>query len=359
MDFGLSEEQDLLQETVRQFARNECPPARQREIFDAGVGHDPELWRELSQLGLCGLLVPASHGGVDGGVLDLALVCEELGYAGVPGPFMLHALAGLAIAQAGDGTQRDRWLPGLADGSRVATLAVGENVEGWAPGQWSCRVEQGKLSGHKRFVAHAHLADLILVGLEDGNLAVVEAGASGLVMQSEEGIDRGRPICRLNFDRVACEVLAGGAAQAERIIDVGLVLLAADSFGAASRLVDVAVDYAKTRDQFGRKIAEFQAVKHQLARLGLEIEPTRALFWSAAHAMDSFVEDASRLAAEAKAHITDRSMDTARAVVELHGGVGFTWECDVQMWFKRIMFDRALFGGPECLRERCAVLGGL
>ena len=138
----------------------------------------------------------------------------------------------------------------------------------------------------------------------------------------------------------------------------GLVLAAADSFGAASRLIDQCVAYAGTREQFGRKIGEFQAVKHQIARLGTEIEPTRGLYWFAAYAWDHLPEEASHSASLAKAHITDRAVDTARMAVELHGGIGFTWECDVQMWFKRTMFNRAFLGTPEWLRERCATLAG-
>lgn len=359
MDFGLSEEQDLLQETVRQFVSQECPSPRLHEIFDSESGHDAELWRGLAQLGLCGLMLPEAYGGAELEVLDLALVCEELGYGGMPGPFLLHSLAGLAIMSAGDSTQQARWLPGLADGRCVATLALGESPWGWEAENWSCSAEGGLLSGRKRFVPHADVADLIVVGLRDGSFAVVERSASGLEVRNEQGIDRSRPIHQLSFERTPCEVLAGETSPLERVRDVGLVLLAADAFGSASRLLDLAVEYAKTREQFGRKIAEFQAVKHQLARLGLQVEPTRALFWYAAHAVDHLEEEGPRAAAMAKAHISDRSMETARAVVELHGGIGFTWECDVQLWFKRIMFDRAFLSGPESLRERCASLGGL
>jgi alkylation response protein AidB-like acyl-CoA dehydrogenase len=137
-----------------------------------------------------------------------------------------------------------------------------------------------------------------------------------------------------------------------------MVLLAADSFGAASELVRISTEYAKTREQFGFPIGQFQAVKHQLARLATDIEPTRALFWYAAYAYDHIENEATRYAALAKAHITDRAMQTARMAVELWGGLGFTWECDVQMWFKRAMFNRAFLGTPEHLRERCAALAG-
>ena len=359
MEFGLSEEQDLLQETVRQFVSEQCPPTHLHTIFEAGEGQDQTLWQGVSELGLCGLMLPEEYGGAGLEVLDLALVCEEMAYGGFPGPFMMHALAGHAIASAGGSDQQARILPSLADGSQIATLALAEGESGWSVDAWSTRCEEGALHGSKRFVPHARLADRIVVGLEDGRLAVVEGGSEGLSIASEEGIDRTRPIDRVDFAGTPCEILEGGGAGLERICDVGLTVLAADAFGAASRLIDLAVDYTQTREQFGRKVAEFQAVKHQLARLALEVEPTRALFWYAAHAVDHIPEEGARSAALAKSHITDRAIEAGRAVVELHGGIGFTWECDVHLWLKRIMFDRAFLGTPEALRERCAVLGGL
>lgn len=359
MDFGLSEEQDLLQETLRQFLGQECPPPRLHQIFDSGMGHDADLWKGLASLGLCGLMLPEIYGGAELEVLDLALVCEELGYGGMPGPFLTHSLAGLAIRSAGEESQQAHWLPRLADGSSVATLALGEDSGTSGAAGGDCRLDGDLLSGQVRFVPHGGIADVILVGLPDGRFALVERSARGIEIQSEEGIDRSRPIDRVSFRDTPCDVLSGNDSAEARVRDVGLVLLAADAFGCASRLIDLTVEYAKTREQFGRKIAEFQTVKHQLARLGLEVEPTRALFWYAAHALDHLEDEAPRAAAMAKAHITDRSIEVARAVVELHGGIGFTWECDVHLWFKRIMFDRAFLGSPDFLRERCASLGGL
>ena len=140
--------------------------------------------------------------------------------------------------------------------------------------------------------------------------------------------------------------------------DVALVLLAADAFGGASRCVDMCVEYAKTREQFGVTIGHFQGLKHQLANMAVEVEPSRALYWYAAYAYDHEPDESERSAALAKAHVTDRFMQVARDSVEAHGGIGFTWECDVQIWFKRAMFDRAFLGAPSVHRERAAVLAG-
>ena len=356
MDFGLSEEQELLQETVRGFVQKECPPARLRELFDEGTGHDAALWKGLAEMGLMGLVVPEEHGGAGMEVLDLALVCEVLGAGGLPGPFLPHSLVALAISEGGNSEQKKRWLPKLAAGEKIATVALCEAGSAWQQDDWASQDSDGSVSGTKFFVPHADIADLILVGTQGGGLVLVEASAEGVRHENLEGIDRSRPVYRVDLDAAPCERLEAADGCAERLRDAGLVLLAADAFGASSHLIDLAVDYAKTREQFGQKIGQFQAVKHQIARLGLEIEPTRALYWYAAYSVDHLPAEAERAALIAKSHITDRGLDTARAVVELHGGLGFTWECDVQLGFKRLMFNRAFLGSPEALRDRSAAL---
>ncbi len=358
MDFGLSEEQELLQETVRGYLANECPPARQRELFDAGPGYDEALWRGLAEMGLMGLAIPEAYGGAELEVLDLALACEVLGESGFPSPFLGHVMSAAALVEGGDRDQQTRWLPALADGNRIASVALCEANSAWEPDSWACRLSGETLSGSKLFVPHADAADLLVVGVEGGRLVLVEASAAGVGIESGEGVDRSRPVFRVDFDAVPCEPLADDPRIADRLCDVGRVLVAADAFGAATHLVEEAVEYAKTREQFGQKIGQFQAVKHQLARLALDIEPSRALFWYAAYAVDHLPEDGARAAALAKSHIADRAMEAARAVVELYGGYGFTWDCDVQMGFKRLMFDRAFLGNPDRLRERCADLAG-
>jgi alkylation response protein AidB-like acyl-CoA dehydrogenase len=358
MDFGLSEEQEMLQEMVRGFVSNECPPQRLRELFDAGLGNDSALWKGLAEMGLCGLVVPEEHGGAGMELLDLALVAEVLGAGGLPGPFLEHSLGCLAIALGGSDEQKRKYLPELAEGTRVGSVALCESGSAWEPDAWQVQYADGKLTGTKLYVPNAGQADLIIVGVAGGGLAVVEMSADGVSSENVEGIDRTRPVSTIVFDAAPADLLAEGEQAAVRVRDAGLVLLAADSFGAAVTLIDITVEYAKTREQFGMKIAQFQSVKHQLARLGTEVEPTRALYWYAAHACDHIPEEAEHAAALAKAHITDRAMNTARMAVELHGGLGFTWECDVQMWFKRAMFNRAFLGTPEALRERCATLSG-
>lgn len=358
MHFGLSEEQQLLQETLRGFVEGECPPARLRELFDAGEGHDAALWKGLGEMGICGVCVPERYGGAGLGVLELALCCEELGGGALPGPLLGHALACLAIATGGSDAQRDRWLPGLASGEVVGSVALGEAGERWEPGEWSLVLEGGRLSGSKPQVLFAEVADLLVVGTAGGGLAVVERGAVGLGVEPVAVADRTRPLGRLLLNSTPAEVLSRGEAVAPSLRDAGLAALAADAFGAAWALTRMTVEYAKTRQQFGRSIAEFQAVKHQLADMATAIEPSRGLYWYAAYACDHLPDEAARQAAIAKAHISDRAVEIARAAVELHGGLGFSWECDVQIWFKRVMFDRAYLGTPDHHRTRSASLGG-
>jgi len=356
VNFDLSDEQRLLQDTIRGFLDKECPPTHLRAVFE-GSGHDPTLWKGMVELGLGGLHLSDEWGGAGQGLVDLALAAEVLGHCGAPGPFLGHSLAGLAIQLAGSDAQREAWLPRLASGEVQATVALGEPGGLWQPEQWTLEAGE-RLTGTKTNVPQADLADLLVVGLAGGALALVERGAQGMAIASIEGGDRARRLDAVVFQGTPCEILPGGQGASERVRDAGLVLLAADAFGAGSRLVEMSVEYAKQREQFGVTIGHFQALKHQLANMALEMEPSRALYWYAAYAFDHLPQEAPRSAALAKAHITERAMQVARDAVEAHGGIGFTWECDVQLWFKRCMFDRAFLGAPSVHRERAARLAG-
>ena len=357
MNFDLTEEQLMLQETVGQAMQNECPVTHLRTIFDGDSGHDAGLWKTLSELGVVGLAVPEEYGGAGLEILDLAVAAETLGYHAAPGPFLGHALAGLAIASAGSDEQKRKWLPGLATGDLVGSIALAEEGGRWRPSEW--RLAAGEtLSGNKELVPFAGIADILVVGLEGGRLGVVEKGAAGMETQVVDGADLTRRLQNVSFDSTPCDLLAEGDA-AGRLADVGRVLLAADAFGGSQRLLEMCVEYAKTREQFGVTIGHFQALKHQLASMALDVEPNRGLYWFAAYAQDHVPDEAERIAAIARAHISDCFMQVARDAVEAHGGIGFTWECDVQIWFKRAMFDRAFLGTPAEDREHSLELAGL
>ena len=358
MYFGLTDERKLLQATLRDFAGRELPPARRRRLFDAGTGFDEGLWRAAAELGVLGLAVPQRFGGAGQELLDLALVFEVLGEAALPGPFLGHALASLALVLAGSDAQRERWLPRLCSGELVGTLAIGEPGDAWTPDSWATAERGGALSGAKVFVEAADCADLLVVGTAGGGLALVLPEAPGMRVAPQDPLDRTRTLQRVAFDGAPAEVLPRGREAAEAVLDAARVLLAADAFGAAWKLIHRTVEYALVREQFGTPIAQFQAVKHQLANLAAETEPMRGLVWYAAHAFEHLPAERAREAAVAKAHVTERALHVGRSAVELHGGIGFTWDCDVQIWVKRTLFDRAWLGLPRAHRERAAALAG-
>jgi len=355
MNFSLSEEQELLQQTVRTFVEKECPAPSVRAIFDGARDAVPALWKGLAQIGIAGLAVSESHGGAGLELLDLALVSEELGRGAVPVPFLGHALATLALARGGSAAQQERHLPRLAAGDARGTVALAEEGARWLPQEWRVELANGRVSGRKQFVPEADGADVFVVGCRGGALALVEAGPA-VRTAAEPTLDRGRPLATVDFEDAPAQRLDAG--DAARLVDAGSVLLAADAFGAAHHLVRATAAYLQTRQQFGQPLAQFQAVKHQLANMALEVDPTRGLWWYAAHAFDHAPDEASRTAALAKAHVTDRAQQVARDAVEAHGGIGFTWECDVQIWFKRVLFDRLWLGAPGLHRERFAALEG-
>ncbi len=357
MNFDLSDEQRLLQETVGQFMENECPAPVLRQIFEGETGFEPTLWKGMVELGLAGLHLPDEYGGAGLEMIDLALVAEALGTAGAPGPFLGHSLASLAILLGGSDEQKRAWLPRLATGDAIGSVALAEVGGLWQPEEWTLAAGD-RLSGTKLHVPQASLAEVIVVGVAGGDLVLVERAGDGIEVRPIDGVDRSRRLDELVFQGASFDPLPHGRAAAPRVRDAGLVLLAADAFAAGDRLVQMCVEYAKTREQFGVTIGHFQALKHQLADLAVESEPSRALYWYAAHAFDHIPDEAPRAAALAKSHICERSMQIARAAVEAHGGIGFTWECDVQIWFKRAMFDRAFLGTPTVHRERVAQLAG-
>ena len=353
MDFGLSEEQELLQETVRTFARGECPEPRLRQIYDSESGGDPALWQGLVELGVGGLLAPESHGGAGLELLDAALVSEVLGGAALPVPYLGHTLACLALARGGSDALRERWLPRLASGESLGTVALPEGDHGWLPPSWRAELGASGLSGRKRCVPFADRADVAIVGLAGGGLACAELDAAEV--SAVDALDRTRPVHDVSWEGAPAEPLELAGAT---LCDAACVLLAADAFGAAWKLIEMTRDYVLTREQFGQPLAHFQAVKHQLANMLAETEPTRALWWFAAHAFDHRPDEAPLAAAQAKAHGTDVAMEVARGAFELHGGIGFTWECDVQFWFKRTLFDRTYLGSPDLHLDHSARLQG-
>jgi alkylation response protein AidB-like acyl-CoA dehydrogenase len=355
--FLLSDEQAELQAAVRDFAVARTDGGARRRAFESDSGFDSEFWSGLVDLGVTGIAAPEEAGGMGLGLLELALAAEALGYAGAPGPFLGHVLATMAIARHGSPAQKDRWLPQLANGQAVGAIAWAEPQERVRAADWTAQLTDGSLTGEKRQAPYPELANVTVVGVR-GGFALVERGSPGQVVESRDVVDRTRRFASVAYDATPAEPMPAAPEAAERLVDAALILLAADAFGGATRLLEMATDYAKTREQFGGPIGRFQGLKHQLANMAVEVEPARGLYWYAAHAHDSQTPDAARVAALAKAHLGDVFMQTARAAVEAHGGIGYTWEHEAQIWFKRAMFDFSFMGAPSRHRERAARLAG-
>jgi len=354
MRFHLTTEQAAIQDTLKGALADVFPLDRLHALADSEADFDQPSWDALMALGLGGLALPEADGGMGLGLVELALAAEALGMGAAPGAFADHLAAGLAIAASSD-PQARRHLPDLATGAIVATTAFGGQ---WLPESWTAELGDGRLTGEMRFVAGATAADLFVVGTAGGGLALVGRG-EGVTLSAVRSTDRSRRLSTVTFSGApAIALLAAGDAAVGRIFDAALVLCAADSLGGAQRILDMSVGYAKEREQFGQPIGRFQALKHQLAQMALEVEPSRALVWYAAHAWDARLDDSSRTAALAKAHLSDRFVSVARAGVAAHGGIGYTWEYGLAHWFRRSVFNRAWLGSPAMHRARAALLGG-
>ena len=349
MKFHPSEEQDLIQASIRGTLADTFPHGRRQALLDAETDFDVPVWNALMELGLAGLMVPASLGGSGLGLVDAALAAEALGLEGAPGPFASHMLATYAIAEAAPDDIKDRWLAELLSGRARATLAIDDT---WLPEAWR---SGSALDCTFSLVPGADMADLFVVGLSGGLLAIVDREASTIDVAKLQNADRTRRLSKLSLKTSHATPL-GDSTFATKLFDSALVLLAADAFGGAQRCLSMTVDYVQTRHQFGVPLAQFQAIKHQLADMAVELEPARALVWYAAYALDRNLPDASRRASLTKAHLADRFTSITRASVLAHGGIGYTWEYDLQVWFRRALFDNAFLGSPSLHRERAAAL---
>ncbi|MGH0038422.1 MAG: acyl-CoA dehydrogenase family protein [Myxococcota bacterium] len=371
MDVRFSEEQRLLKESAREFLETECPMSRVRQAMDDPTPVVSDLWKKMAKLGWTGLVIAEEHGGAGLGWIDLAVVMEEMGRALAPTPFLWSAvLASEAIGLGADAEQQARWLPDLADGSQRATLAVLESAASWSPddlvleatpepdGGWCLR-------GLKRFVADAVGADWLLVPARDpSGLALyrVATGAPGVQIRRHAHLDETRAMSEVGFDRVTvgadARFDAGGAAEAmlERLFDAGRAALSAEMVGAAERVLELSVDYAKNREQFGRPIGAFQAIAHRCADMLVHVETARSAAYYAAWALAAAAPEARTACLLAKSHCAEAFSAVAGEGIQIHGGLGFTWEQDLHLYYKRALADEQALGDPTWCRERAARL---
>jgi alkylation response protein AidB-like acyl-CoA dehydrogenase len=376
MDIGFTEEQELLRETARRFLENECGTqfVRQRMAEPAAV--TDEFWQKLAKQGWLGIVYPEDDGGSGLGLVDLVVLMEEMGRTVMPGPFLSTVLlGGGAIAEAGTPAQRRRWLPEIAAGNAKAALAWTEPNLRWdAAGIMSRAREAGSgytLSGAKLFVGDAHLADIIAVAartrdgstMEDGvSLFLVPRDTPGLTISVLPTIDETRKLCEVRLDNVALPAgsLLGeihqGWAPLSRVIGRATVALAAEMCGGAQQVLEMTVAYAKIRVAFGKPIGSYQGVKHQAADMLVALENARSLTYYAAWAVDQELDEAPLAVSMAKAAASDMYRKVAGTGIQLHGGIGMTWEHDLQLYFKRAKACEVAFGDATWHRERVAQL---
>lgn len=357
MDFGLSEEQQLLADTLGRYLEEALSPARVREIAASDEGVDGDAWRSIAELGVAGILIPEDHGGSGLALLDAVVAAEVLGYHCAPVPFLSACMAAVALDRGGSAELKQIWLPRIARGDAALGVAVGHRIS--RREEAGVRAENEKISGKSLFAIDATVAAGFLVATDDGRLALVTRDAPGLSVEPLTTIDPTQRFAELRLEDVTVDGwLDGDGDLIDSMIDAGRVILAADILGASQRALDLAVSYAAERKQFDRVIGSFQAVKHMCAEMAAELEPARSLLWYAGHAFDSAPDESPLVASHAKAHLSEIGRFVVRTATEVHGGIGFTEECDVQLFFKRVGVARSLLGSPEQVRERAAVIQG-
>jgi alkylation response protein AidB-like acyl-CoA dehydrogenase len=364
VDFAFSADQQLLRSAARSFLDEHMKPATARLLWDDPRGESEALWKEMAQLGWLGLSLPEAHGGSGLGMVESAIVLEELGRAACPGPYWPTVLAATAIADAGTERQRKQWLPAIATGEARATLALLDGDLDWSPDVVTTRATRTTggwtISGTKRYVPWAHVANVMLVPARtpDGpRIFLVDPGASGLGLTTVPAMDPGTRWVDVRLDDVVVpadavlDETSGASALLMSVLRRGAVGAAAEMLGAARRCLDMAVGYAKMREQFGQPIGSFQAIRHKCAEMLAEVENSHAAVYYAAWAMDARSEDHAVAASIAKAFAGDASRRVCGEAIQVHGGIGFTWEYDLHMYFKRAKALEVQYGDTDFHRE--------
>ena len=375
MDFGFSDEQELLRGEARKLLDEACPLSEVRALQETPAGHSPELWKQLGELGWLGLIIPEAHGGAALGWLDLIVLLEETGRSLFPGPLVSNTLAAATLCDTANDEQQAQWLPGLADGSRTGTVALLDEREAFWPEAIRLRGQRDgdgwRLSGEKRFVTDPTAADLFVVAFRTGDaaealaLGVIEEGAPGLSARSFPTLDATRKLGNLELSdvRIADDAVLGTPGEAwpaiERLLDRGATAVAAEMLGTAQAALDLTVQYAKDRVQFGSPIGRFQGVKHPLAEMHVQLESARSLLYYAAWALDESPDDVPRAASRAKALMTEAFSRIGTETIQLHGTIAYTEEYPAQLYYKRSKLVRPLFGDSAHHYDRLLRLRGL
>jgi alkylation response protein AidB-like acyl-CoA dehydrogenase len=363
-----STEQEQLRSVVRKFLDDKSPEASVRQQMATEQGYDPAVWRQMSdQLGLQGLAIPEAYGGSGFGFQELTIVLEEMGRALLCAPYFSTAvLAANALLLSADEDAKTRYLPGIADGTTIATLAHAEDNGRWDSSGIQATAESTKdgwrISGTKSFVLDGHVSDLLLVAARTSagvSLFAVDGDAAGLTRTALSTLDLTRKQARLVLNSVP-GVLIGGDGQGWSIIESTLhlaaVALAAEQVGGAQRVLESSVEYAKIRIQFARPIGSFQAIKHKCANVLLAVETAKSAAYYAAECAGVFSDELPVAASLAKSYCSEAYMTAAAENIQIHGGIGFTWEHSAHLYFKRAKSSELFLGTPAYHREQLADL---
>ena len=374
MDFGFSQEQEMLRATARKFFENECKSEFVRARMEEPAGVTDEFWKKLGEQGWLGLVYPEQYGGAGLGFVDLTVLMEEMGRAVMPGPFFSTVLLGGAtLLEAGSDAQKKEWLTKIAEGQARVTLAWTEPNARWdAAGVTTTAAASGggfTLDGTKLFVPDAHVAHALVVvartrdAAEEGvSLFLVPTNAKGVSVTLLPTMDQTRKLCEVKLDNVSVPASAlvgakdGGWLPLSRVIRRASVALCAEMCGGAQKVLDMTTEYAKIRIAFGKPIGSYQGVKHKAADMLVDVENAKSLTYYAAWAVDENVPEAALAASMAKAYASDALRKVAGAGIQLHGGIGFTWEHDLHLYFKRAKSSEFTFGDATYHRERVAQL---
>src|SRR6202453_802033 len=366
MNFAFSDEQEELRTAVRRFLVEKSPETEVRRLMETTEGYDPAVWSQMAdQLGLQSLTIPEEFGGSGFSYVELVVVLEEMGAALLCAPFFSTvALAANAVLTSGDDEAKKYLLPGLASGETSGTLAITEDNGRWDFGGIECQAEQSGdgwvLNGHKMFVLDGHVANLIVVAARTSkgvSLFGVKDDAAGLTRTPLPTMDQTRKQARLELSGTPAWLIGtdGGAEPGlSKTLDLAAVALAAEQVGGAQRVLDMSVEYAKTRIQFGRPIGSFQAIKHKCADMLLEVESAKSAAYYAGWAAAEDSDELPVVASLAKSYCSEASFHAAAENIQIHGGIGFSWEQEAHLYFKRAKSPELLFGDPAYHRELLA-----
>jgi alkylation response protein AidB-like acyl-CoA dehydrogenase len=368
LDFGFSEEQEMLRDAAKRFLADNCDTKFVRRMMADGNAHDPDFWQKLVGLGWPGLMIPEQYGGQAGTFLDMTVIAEEAGKALIPGPFFTAAMLGVpTFVEGGSNAQKNEFLPKMAEGKFIATLAIAEAAGRFDAGGIELKATKRgkgyKLSGEKFFVPDAHVADAIVVAARTGRgkgeegitLLCVPANEKGITVTQLKTVDMTRRMCHVKFDNVAASEVIGtegkGWGTLRRVLDIATAALSAEMVGTAQKALDISVDYAKTRVQFGKPIGSFQAVKHKCVDMMVAVENARSLTYYACWTVDERVAEAATAVPMAKAYASDMAKNVTSEAIQVHGGIGFTWEHDMHLYHRRALAGEANLGNAPIHRE--------